>query len=236
MITLGVDTSGKTLSVAVLRGDSPVAELSLSTGYRHGVTLQPSIEYVLGQADLEVKDVDLFAVTTGPGSFTGIRIGLSSVKAMAYAVGAKAVGVSSLHALARSTVCDRRPVFSMFDARGGRVFGGLFRGDEQVLGGEPKPVALWVEALGQLIAPGEIVTMTGDGIDVFQKEVERESIALPFEVLFVPPYQRAIRASVVAEIGREMLEGGRVEADPFLLDAQYGLLSSAERAGLKQKR
>jgi tRNA threonylcarbamoyladenosine biosynthesis protein TsaB len=91
MITLGIDTTGKTLAVAVLRGDTPVAELLLSTGYRHGVTLQPSIEYVLGQADFRVKDVDLFAVTTGPGSFTGIRIGLSSVKSMAYAVGAKAV-------------------------------------------------------------------------------------------------------------------------------------------------
>lgn len=235
MITLGIDTTGKTLAVAVLRGNAPVAELLLSTGYRHGVTLQPSIEYVIGQADLNVKDIDLFALTTGPGSFTGIRIGLASVKAMAYAVGAKAVGVSSLHALARSTVCDERPVFAMFDARGGRVFGGLFRGNEKTLGGEPQPIALWVEAIIGKIAPGEIVTMTGDGIDVFQDVLERDGLILPFDVVFVPLHQRVVRASVVAKIGIEMLKDNKTETDPFLLDAHYGLLSSAERSGISEK-
>lgn len=235
MITCGVDTSGKTLSVAVLKGEVPVAELSLSTGYRHGVTLQPAIEYVLGQADLKVKDVDLIAVTTGPGSFTGIRIGLSSVKAMAYAVGAKAVGVSSLHALARSTVCDERPVFAMFDARGGRVFGGLFRGDAHVLGGEPQPVGDWIESIKCLIAPHEVVTMTGDGVDVFREATEQDGLMPPFEVMVVPVYQRAIRASVVAQIGIEMLKDEQTVTDPFLLDAHYGLLSSAERSGNGQK-
>jgi len=285
MITLGVDTSGKTLSVAVLKGDVPVAELLLSTGYRHGVTLQPAIEYILGQADLNVKDVDLFAVTTGPGSFTGIRIGLSSVKAMAYAAGAKAVGVSSLHALARSTVNDDRPVFAMFDARGGRVFGGLFRGDEHVLGGEPQTIAQWIESIrhkiapvnddrpvfamfdarggrvfGGLfrgdehvlggepqtiaqwiesirhkIAPGEVVTLTGDGVDVFRQAAESDDLALLFDIAFAPVHQRVIRASVVANIAMERLKAGEAETDPFLLDAHYGLLSSAERAGLGQK-
>jgi tRNA threonylcarbamoyladenosine biosynthesis protein TsaB len=235
MITLGIDTTGKTLAVAVLRGDTPVAELLLSTGYRHGVTLQPSIEYVLGQADFRVKDVDLFAVTRGPGSFTGIRIGLSSVKSMAYAVGAKAVGVSSLHALARSTVCDDRPIFAMFDERGGRVFGGLFRGNEQTLGGEPQSIALWVEAINRKIAPGEIVTMTGDGIDVFREAIERDNLILPFDVVFVPLHQRVVRASVVAQIAIELLEDDKTETDPFLLDAHYGLLSSAERSGISEK-
>ncbi len=235
MIALGVDTSGKTLSVAVLNCEVPVAELLLSTGYRHGVTLQPAIEYVLGQADLTVKNVDLFAVTTGPGSFTGIRIGLSSVKAMAYAVGAKAVGVSSLHALARSTVCDKRPVFAMFDARGGRVFGGLFRGDEHVLAGEPRSIARWVESITHEIASGEVVTLTGDGIDVFRQTMERDGLSIPFDVTFAPVHQRVIRASVVAQIAREKVKSGGAETDPFLLDARYGLLSSAERAGLGQQ-
>lgn len=235
MITLGVDTSGKTLSVAVLKGDVPVAELLLSTGYRHGVTLQPAIEYILGQADLNVKDVDLFAVTTGPGSFTGIRIGLSSVKAMAYAAGAKAVGVSSLHALARSAVNDDRPVFAMFDARGGRVFGGLFRGDEHVLGGEPQTIAQWIESIRHKIAPGEVVALTGDGVDVFRQAAESDDLALLFDIAFAPVHQRVIRASVVANIAMERLKAGEAETDPFLLDAHYGLLSSAERAGLGQK-
>ncbi|HHW93339.1 MAG TPA: tRNA (adenosine(37)-N6)-threonylcarbamoyltransferase complex dimerization subunit type 1 TsaB [Clostridiaceae bacterium] len=235
MITLGVDTSGKTLSVAVLNGDVLIAELFLSTGYKHGVTLQPAIEYVLGKADLMVKDVDLFAVAIGPGSFTGIRIGLSSVKAMAYAVGSQAVGISSLHALARSTVHDIRPVFAMFDARGGRVFGGLFRGDEQVLGGEPQSIALWVKSIKRYLAPDEVVTMTGDGVDVLQEAIECEGLKLPFEVVYAPFYQRVVRASVVAQLAINKIESGHATTDPFLLDAYYGLLSSAERANLERQ-
>ncbi len=230
MITLGADTSGRTLSVAVLRGGLPVAEWLLAAGYRHGITFQPAVEYVLQQAGLRLQDVDLFAVTTGPGSFTGIRIGLAAVKAMAYAVGAKAVGVSSLYACARSAVFDARPVLPLFDARGGRVFASLFRGEERVLDDEPRPIGELIRQVGARVRPDEKVLITGDGIDVLRRAVEDGHLALPFQVEYAPPHLRMIRASVVAGIAAANVERGLAETDPFLLDARYGLLSSAERA------
>ncbi len=229
MITLGADTSGRTMSVAVLKNSVPIAELLLATGYRHGITFQPAVDDVLRQADLQIKDVDLFAVTTGPGSFTGIRIGLASVKAMAYAVGAKAIGISSLHALARSTVFHDGPVLPMFDARGGRVFASLFRGDEHILDDEPRPVGEFIQLAKDHVMSGERVIVTGDGIAVLEQVIAEDHLLLPFEIEFAPLHQRMIRASVVGQIALERLEKGMAETDPFLLDAHYGLLSSAER-------
>jgi tRNA threonylcarbamoyladenosine biosynthesis protein TsaB len=99
MKVLAVDTSGTSLSLALCEDDKLVAEFNLQQGYNHSVTQMPLLEHMLSVCGVTAGDIDLFTCSIGPGSFTGIRIGVSSVKAMAYALGRPAIGVSSLEAL-----------------------------------------------------------------------------------------------------------------------------------------
>lgn len=233
MIVLGADTSGRTLSVALARDRKILGEYSLAMGYRHSVTFQPALEQLLSRCDLTVRDVDLFAVAAGPGSFTGIRIGLAAIQAMAYAVGAKAIGISSLRALAHSAGGDGLLTAPLLDARGGRVFSALYRGSRQLLHEGPREISLLLEEIGKLARPHEKVLVTGDGTVLWEKELASDpgqAARLPFETVYASPSFHYIRASAVIELALEDLASGLVPSGPFQLEARYGIASSAERA------
>jgi tRNA threonylcarbamoyladenosine biosynthesis protein TsaB len=188
---------------------------------------------LLDRCDLTLSDVNLFAATVGPGSFTGIRIGLSSVKTMAYAVGGKAIGISSLRALAHSAGGLFRLAVPVLDARGGRVYSAVYQGDELLIPEEPRPVASLIDALCSVVPPGSDVLVTGDGIPVIEAANSNGTVnlsALPFQIVFATPSSCFIRASAVSELALDDLERGIAETDPFLLEASYVLRSSAERA------
>lgn len=232
MIVLGVDTSGKTLSVAVAKDRVILAEYTLAMGYRHSITFQPTVDELLTRCDLTLKDVDLFAVAAGPGSFTGIRIGLSSVKAMAYAVGAKAVAVSSLEALASSAGEGHSLIAPMLDARGGRVFSTLLREGSPLMEEKPRPADAWIEEISKWVAPGERMLLLGDGVSVIETALHDKGKCLedlPFIAHVAPPHNSFIRASAVIFRALQMLDEKDVETDPFKLEARYTLSSSAER-------
>ncbi len=232
MITLGVDTSGKSLSVAIAEDRAILAEYTLAIGYRHSLTFQPAVDELLGRCTLTLRDVDLFAVATGPGSFTGIRIGLSSVKAMAYAVSAKAVGVSSLLALARSGGEGYPLVAPMLDARGGRVFSTVVREGQPMIEEAPRPVEAWLFEVSQLVGPRETILLVGDGVPVLQQTLRdqgKDLKDLPFFASIASPKSSFIRASAVIELALSMLDKGEAATDPFQLEARYTLSSSAER-------
>ena len=100
LTVLGVDTSQPFCSITVIRGGERVGEMKLHSPLPYARYLLPSVSHLLTTLDLTVKDIDLFAVATGPGSFTGIRIGISSIMGMAAPDGKPAAGISSLRALA----------------------------------------------------------------------------------------------------------------------------------------
>lgn len=226
MIVLGVDTSGRTLSVAAGDAEGVRAEYVEAMGRRHAVTCQSTIDRVLERCGWTLADVDCFAVATGPGSFTGIRIGIAAVKAMAYAVGADAVGISSLRALARSTGTACSLVAPVLDARAERVYSALYRDGVEVLPEAPRTLHDWVTAVRDVAAPGERIYVVGDGIPV----IERAEIEVADTMIFAPRDQRWLRASAVMALALEDLANGVAETDPFRLEARYISLSSAERA------
>jgi len=125
MLILSVDTSGKSLSVSLCEDEMPLVETTLNLGYKHSVTLQPLIEDVIKRSGRDKREIDLFACTNGPGSFTGIRIGVAAIKTIAWALGKPAIGVSSLETLAASF--PSAIVCPVLDARGGRVFSALYK-------------------------------------------------------------------------------------------------------------
>lgn len=117
MKILGIDTTGKALSVAAMEDGRLLGELFLDTDKKHAQTLVPAIHSVLEQAGISVREIDVFACAAGPGSFTGVRIGVATIAAMACAAGKPVAAVSSLGALARGAEEDNLPVCAMMDAR-----------------------------------------------------------------------------------------------------------------------
>jgi len=127
MLTLALDTSTKTTSVAVLDCETVLFEALLNTGAHHSETLLPLIVEACAQTKIPIKDFDVFACTIGPGSFTGLRIGLGTIKGFTFATGKPAVGVSSLAALALNIENHSKIVCPVMDAGRGQVYSAYFR-------------------------------------------------------------------------------------------------------------
>ncbi len=134
MLILAFDTSSQTASVAVLRDEDILYEVMIHTGLNHSETLLPAIEKACLQTKLKMSDFDLFSCTIGPGSFTGLRIGASTLKGFMLATGKPAAGVSSLAAIALNAEKNAKKIYAIMDAGRGQVYMACFRyGDNRLL-------------------------------------------------------------------------------------------------------
>ena len=124
LIILAVDTSSHRVSLAVSCGEEIVASLSMNNHLPHSQTLFPNISVLLQAAGLEIQAVNVFATATGPGSFTGLRVGLAAVKGLADSLGKPCLGIDSLDLLALATGFDGAHLV-MIDAGRGEVYGGM---------------------------------------------------------------------------------------------------------------
>jgi tRNA threonylcarbamoyladenosine biosynthesis protein TsaB len=138
MICLALDTALDACSAALLRDGVVLAEETRDIGRGHAEVLMAVVETVLDGARLGILDCDRFAVTVGPGSFTGIRVGLAAARGFAVAAGRPVVGVSTLEALAADAGAAG-PVLAVIDARRDEVYAGLF-GPTHEAGGPPRPL------------------------------------------------------------------------------------------------
>ena len=127
MRVLGIDTSSLLGGVAILDNETLLAESRLNVAVAHSERLMGEMDRMLRHSDLTVKDIDVFAVAVGPGSFTGLRVGLSTVKGLVYATGRPMVAVPTLEALAWNVPFCRYQVCPLLDARKGEVYAGLFK-------------------------------------------------------------------------------------------------------------
>ncbi|MGI6124102.1 MAG: tRNA (adenosine(37)-N6)-threonylcarbamoyltransferase complex dimerization subunit type 1 TsaB [Acetivibrionales bacterium] len=127
MLTLAVDTSGITASVAVVEDKKVLAELSTKHGKTHSQKILPMIKTTLSMLNKELKDVDLFAASIGPGSFTGLRIGVVTIKGLAYSLKRPVCGIPTLDALAYSMPDFNGIISPMLDARNNQVFTAYYR-------------------------------------------------------------------------------------------------------------
>lgn len=126
MLILAIEASAKSASVALMEDTVLIAQYTQCSGLTHSRTLLPMVEDLLKNTERKLSDVDLFAVAHGPGSFTGIRIGVSTVKGLAWAGEKKCVGVSTLEAMAwHGVMCDGL-VCPLMDARRSQVYNALF--------------------------------------------------------------------------------------------------------------
>lgn len=177
MLTLAFESSAKAASVALCDGGTLVAQSTQICGQTHSVTLLPMAQDLLKNAGKTLEDVELFAVAHGPGSFTGIRIGVSTVKGLAWGCDKPAVGVSTLEAMAWHGLAAGGLVCPVMDARRSQVYNALF----QVENGRPvrlcedRPIALsqLAEELQALNAP---VFLVGDGAELAEKYLREQAI------------------------------------------------------------
>ncbi|MCI8496955.1 MAG: tRNA (adenosine(37)-N6)-threonylcarbamoyltransferase complex dimerization subunit type 1 TsaB [Clostridiales bacterium] len=164
MKILALDSSAVSASCAVLEDDRLIAEFFVNAGLTHSQTLMPMVESTLKNAAVDMADIDLFAVSQGPGSFTGIRIGVAAVKGMAQALDKPCVGISTLEAVAYQFTGLECVVCAAMDARRQQVYNALFRveGDQVERICEDRAVSL-AELEQDIVYYDEGVTLAGDG-------------------------------------------------------------------------
>ncbi|MFC7366752.1 MULTISPECIES: tRNA (adenosine(37)-N6)-threonylcarbamoyltransferase complex dimerization subunit type 1 TsaB [Bhargavaea] len=130
MIWLGLDTANAPLSVALVRDGELLVELNSAMGLNHSAGAMPAVEQLFKRAGIKPADIDAIAVSEGPGSYTGVRIGVTIAKTLAWTLDKPLVGVSSLRVLASNVFTYGVTISPMIDARRGNVYAGLYRRQE----------------------------------------------------------------------------------------------------------
>jgi tRNA threonylcarbamoyladenosine biosynthesis protein TsaB len=131
MLLLGLDTSTSCGSIALVDSDKLLAEWSLNVGRTHAARLLPGIRHLLGEAGIKIGQLDGFAVTVGPGSFTGLRIALTTAKTLALVTGKPLAGIPTLDVLVENAPFLQGLVCAALDARKGEIFAAVYERDSQ---------------------------------------------------------------------------------------------------------
>ena len=232
MNLLAIDASSLPASCAFYRGDMLVAEEYVHNKMTHSQTLMPMVQHMLQTAGATLEEADLVAVTVGPGSFTGLRIGISSAKGMAFGCGKPCLPVSTLEALAWNCLCHKGVVCAVMDARCAQVYTALFESDglgtltpmgqDQAL-----PLARLQERLAQIKEP---VMLVGDGAGLCYNSLENKQ-----NVVLAPPALRFQRASSLGMAALAALQRGVKPIPAEELAPTYLRLPQAERELLQKQ-
>ncbi|MBQ3136823.1 MAG: tRNA (adenosine(37)-N6)-threonylcarbamoyltransferase complex dimerization subunit type 1 TsaB [Clostridia bacterium] len=208
MKILAIDTSAVCASVAVTENGKVLSESSVNTGLTHSRTLLPMIDSTLKNAEIQLSDIDFFACSVGPGSFTGVRIGVAAVKGLCDGLDKKAMPVSTLEALAYN-LSDRDCVaVPVMDARCQQVYCAVFLNDGGTVTRLMEDSALKIEDLGERLKEyeGEII-FVGDGAEICHKALGYKKAGA------ASVYQRGSSVAFAAEknYGEDrLLSGGEI--------------------------
>jgi tRNA threonylcarbamoyladenosine biosynthesis protein TsaB len=228
MKILAVDTATQSCSVAVVDKESLLAEVSIVSAQTHSKHLIKLIREVNLLAGLSISDLNGFAVTRGPGSFTGLRIGISTVKGLAAASDKPVVGVSSLEALAGQCFASSYLICPLIDARKGEVYYSSYRlKNGQLLQMDKEQVNPPSDILKGINEPSVFI---GNGSLLYRKDIKREMGDFAH---FAPASQNIIRAATIAHLSRKRFENGETD-DATSLVPHYIRKSDAERHFVKK--
>lgn len=218
---LGIDSSAISAGCALVEDDKIIAEQYLNTRHTHSETLLPMISGMLKSAGVELGDVEKIAVSTGPGSFTGLRIGISTAKGLADAVGKKCVAVSTLEMIAYNFVGVDGIICACMDARCKQVYNALFKSENGVITRLCDDRAISADELStELGKIGGKIILAGDGAELMHGFTEEK-------YTLAPPTLRFQRGSGVCFAARDLSE-----VEPAALMPKYLRLPQAERERL----
>ncbi|MBR5543881.1 MAG: tRNA (adenosine(37)-N6)-threonylcarbamoyltransferase complex dimerization subunit type 1 TsaB [Clostridia bacterium] len=222
MKILSVDSSSVSASVAITENGVTLAENFINNGLTHSQTLMPMVENTLKDANVSIKDIELFAITNGPGSFTGVRIGIASVKGMADALNKKCVAISTLEAIAEPLKNEDCIVCAVMDARCNQVYTAIFENGNRLC--EDK--AVLIDELGdELKNYNKKVVFIGDG-SVLCYEKLKDVVT---NVSVAEEDIRFIHASSIGRLAEVKIKNGEMTIDSANLVPFYLRLPQAER-------
>ena len=218
MKILAVDKSSAICSVALLDNDSLIDEINLDNGRTHSENLMPLVDEIIRKNNLVVNDIEFIACCVGPGSFTGIRIGVSSIKAIAEVLNVKLAQVTSLETLA-ANVENEETIVSLIDARNNQVYCGIFDKEYNL---KEEALADDINEAINHIKQYNGVVITGNGIEVHKELLEKELINVKFAE------ENRQLAKNVGKIGYKKLKENAVENADTIIPI-YLRKSQAER-------
>ena len=230
MLILGIESASLTASAALLADDTVAAEFTTNFKKTHSQTLLPMIDEVLRMADASVEDLTAIAVSQGPGSFTGLRIGVSTAKGLAFPYDLPLIPVPTLDAIAYGCFGSEAVLCPLMDARRSEVYSGLygFSGAEFIVYEKAlaRPITEQVraaEALSEKL--DRPVLYLGDGLPVFREEIERIASR---PTLFAPAHTRCQHAGAVAALGAKLFAEG-IQESALTFEPVYLRKSQAEQ-------
>jgi tRNA threonylcarbamoyladenosine biosynthesis protein TsaB len=202
VLTLSIETSDYSGGVAFIRDSRPVAEVGLASKKTQSRRLMVTIKWLMQRLGAEWSDIDLLAVSLGPGSFTGLRIGLSTAKGLAFALGIPLIGIPTLDALASHVIaCKGDLVCPLLDARKSQIYTALY---QVISSGELKKIrpyqAIFPEELAAFVPCGQRVLLLGGGLllykDIFVHGLGDRAVMVPGHMAHV----RAASVGILAEL------------------------------------
>lgn len=243
MKILALDTSGLVCSVAVMEDDRLLSEFSIQHKITHSELLLPMMDEIRNRISLDLDTVDAVAVSAGPGSFTGLRIGCATAKGLCLAMNKPLIAVPTLDAMAYQFYGNDSIICPMMDARRSQVYTGIYTfvpGKEDEKQFETtfsmkiikEQAAMAVEDIAEKLNHiGKTVVLLGDGIPVYRDKLEK---LLKVNYIIAPAHMNRQRASALASLGQIYLREGRVtDADSF--SPEYLRASQAEREAAEKK-
>ena len=230
MKILAIDSSGQTASVALWENDLTLAEFSIHAKKTHSQTLLPMLEAVREKTEFHMEEIDAVAVTSGPGSFTGLRIGSATAKGLSFAMEKPVVAVPTVDGLAYNLYGTDKVVCPIMDARRSQVYTGIYEflreGEKYCLNIIKRQCAVAFDEIAQALNElGREVIFLGDGVPVFRERM-KEIMQVPYTL--APAHMNRQRAASIGALGSVYYAQGRfVSGEAFV--PEYLRLSQAER-------
>ena len=232
MKILAIDTSGPVCGVAVMKDGAVVYEASAINKMTHSVNLLPMIDTACQSAGLTIGDLDRIAVVSGPGSFTGVRLGVSTVKGLAHAHNTPCVAVDALEAMAAGAGEFDGVICPIQDARAGQVYGAAFKAGaarpQRLMEDIPLKLEEYVEAIRAL---GDRFLFLGDGMPVHRAKLEK---LLGDAAIFAQPqlaFLRPASAAYLASLAEDTVD--YLALEPMYLRAPNAALNKKLTEGLQ---
>ena len=233
MIILAFDGTAKCASCAVLRDNACLGEYNIDNGLTQSELLLPMAESLMKSLKLNFSDVELYATSVGPGSFTGVRIGAALVKGLAFGRDIPCAEVSTLEALAENARGLRGIIVPAMDARRNQVYTAIFHCDGENMVRLAEDMAIAISDLGDMLKEydGEHIYITGDGYEVARKNLT----AMGINIGVTPIGMRNESAASVARVALRKYNEGKTVSDKELAPT-YLRLPQAERERLERNK
>lgn len=230
MIWLGIETANAPLSVAIVKDGRIVAEVVQNIKLTHSVGAMPAIEEVLNKAGIKPAEIDVVAVSEGPGSYTGVRIGVTLAKTFAWSIQKPLIGVSSLKTLASNSRMSDALICALFDARRQNVYAGVYEGMQ--LNPVIEDYHDHIDGLlGRLKLLQRPVVFVGTDVDIYFDKIHE---VLGENALRVPKTHDLPRASELITIAQQQKLPSIEATHTFV--PQYRRIAEAEANWLKEQK